>query len=103
MKKMILMAMVSIFFASCGDSGNTDTDTISDTSVSGVGTNSPMGSSGTPGDTTGYGTNVIDTTGKYPDSIGQRSKANSRDSLNSNSGSRRQADTSKRGDTSRRQ
>jgi hypothetical protein len=75
---------------------------LSDTSVSGVGTNSPMGSSGTPGDTTGYGTGITDTAGKYPDSIGQRSKANSRDSLNSNSGSRRQADSLKRGDSAHR-
>ena len=93
MKKLILMAMVTIAFASCGDSGNTESGTATDTSMSGVGTNEATGASGTPGDTTGFGSDTTatgtGTTGHYDSVPGHPATLSAKDSLNSNSGTRR--------------
>ena len=104
MKRLILMAMVAIAFASCGDSGNTEAGAAADTSMTGVGTNEATGSSGTPGDTTGYGRDTTltgtGTSGSYDSVPGSKTgTVSGKDSLNSNSGTRRKPgsqDTSKR-------
>ncbi|MES2893547.1 MAG: hypothetical protein V4725_16100 [Bacteroidota bacterium] len=102
MKKLILVAMVAIGFAACNDAGNTESGVSTDTSSTGIGTNEATGAAGTPGDTTGYGRDTSMTgtgTATMYDSLAGRntSSASAKDSLNSNSGTRRKpTDTTKR-------
>lgn len=105
MKKLILMAMVAIAFTSCGDSGNTESGSSADTSMTGIGTNEATGASGTPGDTTGFGYDSTHpgtgTTGNYDSVAGSKTgTVSGKDSLNSNSGTRRKPGTQ---DTAKRQ
>lgn len=105
MKKMILMAMIAFSLAACGDSGNTESGVSSDTSSTGIGTNEATGAAGTPGDTTGFGRDTTmtgtGTTGNYDSVAGRNSgTASAKDSLNSNSGTRRRPNSS---DTTNRQ